>query len=169
MATRKKRRTETLKTDSAASVWRPSENMNATGPLLLDTHAWVWLLEGRRDKLSNDALTLINRVSTEGQLFVSDISFWEVANKAAKGRLLLTIDPVLWLDRAGEAPGLRHIALDRRTLVQSTRLQTESPADPADRMLIATAQLMLATLVTADVSIIACARATKSFTVCDIR
>jgi PIN domain nuclease of toxin-antitoxin system len=56
----------------------------------------------------------------------------------------------IWLQQAEQAPGIRFRALDRRVLLLSTRLSGSIHNDPADRMLIATAQLANVPLVTAD-------------------
>jgi PIN domain nuclease of toxin-antitoxin system len=52
-------------------------------------------------------------------------------------------------------------------LIQSTRLPGKPPVDPADRILIATAQLNGASLVTADKQILAYARRERSISVRD--
>jgi PIN domain nuclease of toxin-antitoxin system len=60
--------------------------------LLLDTHIWLWLLEGSRSHTASDLLPLLDRSGATSNLFVSDISYWEVAVKAAKGKLTLSVD-----------------------------------------------------------------------------
>lgn len=100
---------------------------------------------------------------------VSDISVWEVANKSAKGKLVLSLDPVIWLDKAASAPGIYNLPLDRRSLIQSVLLPGDPPGDPADRMLIATAQLTPSSLITCDEDIISYARVRGGLSVCDAR
>lgn len=113
--------------------------------------------------------SLVRRAAAGGNLYVSDISFWEVAVKTTKGKLAFSVDPVVWLTRAERAPGIAYVALDRSILIQSTRLPGAVHADPADRLLIATAQLRSMSLLTIDDAIIRYAAAEPGIPVCDGR
>lgn len=135
---------------SPAQLWREGDLKKYDGPLLLDTHIWVWYLEGDATKLAPGITALLDRAGKQSALFVSDISYWEVAVKAAKGKLTFSLDVPIWLKRAELAPGIRFLPLDRDTLLLSTRLQGAVHNDPADRMLIAAAKLHNVPLVTAD-------------------
>lgn len=152
-----------------SALWRASAQPRRSDALLLDTHAWVWTLDGHQGTMSVAALALVAAAAATGQLFVSDISFWEVSLKAATGRLALSLDPTLWLTQAARAPGIRAIALTREVLIQSTRLPGQPHGDPADRMLIAQAQLGGITLLTCDTAIIEYAAKQAGITVCDAR
>ncbi len=135
-------------------VWRPADLPEYAGPLLLDTHIWLWHLEGNQRLTSPELAVLLDRSGARSNLFVSDISYWEVAVKAAKGTLILSMDAAVWLQQAEQAPGIRFRAIDRPVLLLSTRLRGSAHNDPADRMLIASAQLANVPLVTADRHII---------------
>lgn len=152
-----------------SALWRAGDRPDYRGPLLLDTHVWVWLLEGDISRTSPAVLPIIQRAAADGNLFVSDISFWEVAVKAAKGKLVLSVDAPIWLTRAERAPGIAYVYLDRTILIQSTRLPGAPRGDPADRMLIATAQLRSLSLVTVDESIIDYASSLPGIPACDAR
>jgi PIN domain nuclease of toxin-antitoxin system len=136
--------------------------------LLLDTHVWVWYLENDRKRLSKKVTEHIAAAEAANEVFVSDISFWEVANKSTKEKIV-SMDAILWLQRAGEAPGLAYMPIERAALIQSTRLAGMAPRDPADRILIAIAQMNGATLVTADKGIIDYARETRAVSIYDAR
>jgi PIN domain nuclease of toxin-antitoxin system len=150
-------------------VWRPADLPEYAGPLLLDTHIWLWHLDGSREYTTSDLTPLLDRSGARSNLFVSDISYWEVAVKAAKGKLTLSIDVAIWLQRAEQAPGIRFRALDRPVLLLSTRLPGSVHNDPADRMLIATAQLTSIPLVTTDRLIIEYAETQPGTPVIDAR
>ena len=115
---------------SAAQLWRENDLKTYDGPLLLDTHIWIWYLEGDATKLAPGITALLDR--------------------AGKGKLTFSLDVTIWLKRAELAPGIRFLPLDRDTLLLSTRLQGTVHNDPADRMLIAAAKLHNVPLVTAD-------------------
>lgn len=155
--------------DSPSTVWRAGDLDDYAGPLLLDTHIWVWYLEGSAAAMDRKVVPLLERAGAAGQLRVSDISYWEVAVKTAKGKLALAVDAGIWLRRAEQAPGIRFHPLDRDTLLLSTRLAGAAHNDPADRMLIATAQLNGIPLVTADGLIVDYARARPGTPVVDAR
>ena len=137
--------------------------------MLLDTHIWLWYLEGAERELASAALELLRRANRAHQLFVSDVSVWEIGTKVAKGRLRLALDVSLWVARAERAPGVTFLPLDRPTLLLSTALPGEVHGDPADRMLIASAVLHRCALVTADRTIIGYARGAGPLTVIDAR
>jgi PIN domain nuclease of toxin-antitoxin system len=150
-------------------VWRPGDLAAYDGPLLLDTHVWIWHLEGDDTHFAPATRALLDRSSAHGRLLVCDISWWEVAVKAAKGKLTLTVDVAVWLQRAEQAPGLRFRPLTRPVLLQSTRLPGTAHNDPADRMLMAMAQLDGVPLVTNDRLIIEYAVAHPGTPVVDAR
>ena len=83
---------------------------------------------------------------TENELWLSPISTWEALTLNYKGKIRIKEDLSEWLARAVagvvEAPFTHEIALAAR--------QLEMHQDPADRILVATAQVLDLTLVTAD-------------------
>lgn len=153
----------------AASVATPAELLHYNGPLLLDTHIWVWHLEGETSRVAAGVVPLMERSSAAGGLWVLDISYWEVAMKSSKGQLAFSIDTSVWLKRAREAPDIRSLRLDPDILLVSTRLAGTAHSDPADCMLIAAAQLNSLPLVTVDRRIIDYAKANRGTPLVDAR
>ncbi len=140
-----------------------------SGPALLDTHVWIWYLDGAEGQISPATVDLLRRSVRGAGLLVSDISFWEVGNKVSKGKLTLSPAPSAWLSRAERRPGFSFLPLDRQVLVSSTQLPGALHGDSVDRMLIATAALAGVPLVTADRSILDYAAAEGRLSVCDAR
>ncbi len=151
------------------SLWRASKSPSRTDALLLDTHAWIWTLNAARAEMSEGAWTHIETAARERRLFVSDISFWEVSLKVSNGQLALPMNATLWLGQAAGAPGIQGLALTRDVLIQSTQLAGDPHPDPADRMLIAHAQVNNMSLLTCDARIIAYAARQPGVPVCDAR
>ena len=151
------------------SVWVPGELARYDGALLLDTHIWIWHLEGETSLMAPGVTELLDRAGAKAALHVCDISAWEVAVKARKGKLHFSVDPMIWLRRAERAPGIRGLPLDREILLASTMLPGEMHNDPADRMLLAAAKLNNLPLVTADASIVEYAKANPGTPVVDAR
>jgi PIN domain nuclease of toxin-antitoxin system len=134
----------------------PSERADV---LLLDTHVWIWLVEGLAEQFGRVALRRIQDASARGWLRVSVISVWEVAMLHSKGRVrcLPTVDE--WVDKNLRAPGLQLSDLTPQIAVNSSRLSNLRHGDPADRIIIATAQQLPATVVTRDRAMLQYARA----------
>lgn len=117
--------------------------------VLLDTHALVWLLAGN-ERLGVRSRKVIEEAAEEGGLYLSAISPWEIAMLVSKGRLMLAQDVGEWIQAALALPGIRLEPLSPEVAVASTRLPGALHPDPADRIIVATARRLEATLVTAD-------------------
>ena len=72
----------------------------------------------------------------------------------AKGRLHLALEVGTWVDRALALPGVALLPVEPAIAVDSVRLPGEFHADPADRLIAATARHWPATLLTADQAIL---------------
>ena len=118
-------------------------------PLLLDTHAVVWLMEGN-PRLRGQVRERIDEAAREGQVYISAITIWEVAVLVSKKRLVLGKEVQLWTDDVLAMPGFRLLPLAPAIAIDSTRLPWEMHPDPADRILAASARYLGATLITAD-------------------
>lgn len=135
---------------------------------LLDTHAWLWMVGNERQRANPTAWEEIDRATLTNSLGVSEISFWEIAVKAASGRLELTKDPVVWLREAAATPGIGIMEVTRETLVKSALLEMEH-RDPADRILVATAIRYGMRLATADARILRYAKKNPLLRTLDMR
>jgi PIN domain nuclease of toxin-antitoxin system len=151
------------------AAWRAGDYPRFAGPALIDTHIWLWYLDGAREEMAADALAMLRRAVTGDGLIISDMSVWEVGTKAAKGRLALAPSVDAWIDRAATRPGFRFASLDRPTLLASTQLPGAIHGDPVDRILIAAAAGAGIPLVTADRAIVDYANAARVVSVCDAR
>jgi PIN domain nuclease of toxin-antitoxin system len=117
--------------------------------LLLDTHVLIWLTDGDR-QLGAQAKEALRLAYREDRALISAITPWEIALLVRKGRLKLGRDVLDWVHTALDVPGVHLAALELEIAVESTRLPWEAHGDPADRILVATARHLGATLVTAD-------------------
>jgi PIN domain nuclease of toxin-antitoxin system len=123
-------------------------------PLLLDTHAAVWFFENV--PVARAATEAINAVSRDGApLLVSPISAWEIGQLASRGRIDLSAPPLRWFRGLLAVPGVQLADLTPDILIAASFLPGTPPRDPMDRILIATARELAATLVTRDRAIIA--------------
>lgn len=121
--------------------------------VVLDTHVVVWLVNG--DPLSQEALAAIDSAADTNDVLISAITLWEIGMLVAKNRLVFTSDVQEWVDRVLALRGVTLAPLDPAIAIASTRLPGEVHGDPADRIIIATARGLQATLITADATILA--------------
>ena len=116
---------------------------------LLDTCAAIWIMNG--DPLRDLAATeLPQALERNGRLVISPITAWELATLVAKKKILLTLRPEVWFSKLCDLPGVTLVDMPPSVLIASTSLPGKTPADPADRILIATAREFDYTLVTRD-------------------
>ncbi|MEA3232396.1 MAG: type II toxin-antitoxin system VapC family toxin [Thermodesulfobacteriota bacterium] len=120
--------------------------------ILLDTHALVWLDEGNK-RIGRRTLDIVNEELSCGTLAVSAITFWETAMLVEKGRLDINIELSAWRKTLFES-GLKEIPLNGAMGIRAGSMNNFQ-GDPADRMIVATALEISATLVTADKKILA--------------
>lgn len=117
--------------------------------LLLDTHALIWSVE-ENPRLDSKIKGILDEAARQNRIAVSAITPWEIGLLVSKGRLQLGSDVMQWIREALSKPGVRLAPLEPEIAVASTRLPFEMHPDPADRILVATARHLGATLVTAD-------------------
>ena len=122
--------------------------------LLLDTHCWLWAQLGLIQSLSRAALAAIRNAESEGSLLVSVISVWELAALEKRGRVALPMNVRTWIQEALSKPGVSVAPLTPEIAIESVHLPGEMHGDPADRMLVATARVLGATLLTKDARLI---------------
>ncbi len=117
-----------------------------TSPVcVLDTHAWIWWIAAP-DKLSPRARGAIDAAT---ELVVPAICCWEVAMLVAKRRLELDRDVLVWIRQALAQPRIELHALSPDASVRAASLQS-AHRDPADRMILATALVSRAPLISKD-------------------
>ena len=118
-------------------------------PLLLDTHAAIWIT--RNERLSPRAAEAMNAAhQAAGAVSVSAITAWEVGLLVSRNRLNLLMTPQRWFARLLNVPGMRLAELSPDILIASSFLPGNPPRDPADRIILATARDLGATLITRD-------------------
>jgi PIN domain nuclease of toxin-antitoxin system len=117
--------------------------------LLLDTHVWVWFMLANAE-LAVSGRNAINRAAASGQLRIAAISVWEAALLASRGRVVLGRPLTQWITAAVSAPGLTIEPLLPQVAVEACSLPEAFHRDPADRLIVATARVTNATLMTRD-------------------
>ena len=116
---------------------------------LLDTHVLIrWLND--RSQLSSRQRQVIGAADDNSPLLLSDISLWEVATLHSLGRIRLSIPLREWLEKAVAPPLVRRLGISPAIAAEMAALPDWFHRDPADRILVATARTLGATLLTQD-------------------
>jgi PIN domain nuclease of toxin-antitoxin system len=115
--------------------------------ILLDTHIWVWWVQG--DNLLTAQYQALLQAHQSDGLGVSLHSCWEIAKLVEYGRLILPCSLEEWFATAMDYPGIQLLDLTLDIIIESTRL-TGFHKDPADQIIVATARVLGLPLLTAD-------------------
>ena len=116
--------------------------------IVLDTHTWIWLASepARLGRRGRTAIEAADRVG------VPAVCLFEVAAAISRGRITLDRAPLDWIEQALALPRVELLPLSPAVAVRATQLGAFH-GDPADRLIVATAILNGATLVTKDQNI----------------
>jgi PIN domain nuclease of toxin-antitoxin system len=122
-------------------------SMSKAPRYLLDTHVFIWLMQGdspfkQRPQLEAAAMT--------GGLFVSAMTCWEISMLSARERIHLDMPCQEWLEQALNAPGVSLLELSLPIAVEANFLPGEFHGDPVDRILVASARVENLVLATRD-------------------
>ncbi len=132
--------------------------MNPAPRLLLDTHFWIWTLQGETNRISSSVAAMLNAAAEEDRLLVHTISVWEVGMLVQKRRITFDRPVRHWIDEALHMPGVRVAEFTPEIAMEAALLDAPELTDPVDRILVAAAQAIGATLVTQDRKIVDWAR-----------
>lgn len=115
--------------------------------VLLDSHVFLWWVSEGGRQLTAKAVELIEDPGTE--VYVSAVTGYEVASKAARGRLELPAPAETYVPNRMRRHGFLGLAIDLPHAVQAGTLPPIH-RDPWDRILVAQAQIEAMPIVTAD-------------------
>ncbi len=116
---------------------------------LLDTHTFLWW------NMDDPQLSIIAKeIIADGnnEIFLSAATAWEIAIKAARGRLALPEDPTRYISNRLSLHGFQALPIQIQHAAQVYKLPMHH-ADPFDRLLIAQSQLESMPLITVDANI----------------
>jgi PIN domain nuclease of toxin-antitoxin system len=119
--------------------------------IVLDTHVVLWWGNQSRE-LSSAAAAAIDgeRAHETGCILLSAISAWEIAMLVRANRLDLATDVDTWINTLSELPQVQSVPVNNAVAIQSVMLPGDFHKDPVDRIIVATARVASATLLSAD-------------------
>ena len=68
--------------------------------LILDTHIWIWLVNGDEEIKKTSFLVEINDAAQKNLIKIPAICAWEVSMLAAKNRITLSGNTLDWINQA---------------------------------------------------------------------
>ena len=114
---------------------------------LLDTHTFLWAYADQR-RLSASATDILT--NPDNEIFISAVSFWEIALKASIGKLKLVGEQRPDLIGVAEELGFKTLSLTVEEAATYDKLKEGTHFDPFDRMLIWQAISQELTVISAD-------------------
>ncbi|MHA4868277.1 type II toxin-antitoxin system VapC family toxin [Duganella sp. PWIR1] len=120
--------------------------------IILDTHALIWWFNND-PQLSASAKRAIETEQKSGLIGISSFSCWEIALLVSRGKICLPDDIRVWLSAIETLSNVRFIPVDNEIGVASVYLPGGLNNDPADRIIVATAMVSRAPIVTTDARI----------------
>jgi PIN domain nuclease of toxin-antitoxin system len=113
--------------------------------ILLDTHVFLWL-QVQPERLGDHLAAVAD---TANERLLSAASSWEIAIKHGLGRLSLPEPPARWVPERMRAVGAMPLAVEHTHALAVADLPVHH-RDPFDRLLVAQARALGASLLTAD-------------------
>jgi PIN domain nuclease of toxin-antitoxin system len=123
-------------------------------PLMLDTHVWLWFTEGSGEIKADLRKRVANQLK-DGAVLIPTICVWEIGMLCQKKRLNLSKPIEDWVKHVLSQPGVSFVPLSQEIALEATNLPGEFHRDPADCIIVATARVEGASLLTRDRRIIA--------------
>lgn len=114
--------------------------------LLLDSHILLWLAWDKKDKLSAQAIDLLNDMHNE--LYISVATFWEISIKSSLGKPDFNVDVEALMAGARQI-GCKILPIELEHIIQLNQLNPIHK-DPFDRILLAQAEREKLYFLTAD-------------------
>jgi len=114
--------------------------------IILDTHVWLWWINRDENSLKPAWVKMIEQVDNVG---VSAISCFEVAWLAGHGRITIDLTLGEWFAKALAGSDITLVPLTPEVAERAVALP-EHHSDPQDRIIIATALIHEAHLLSAD-------------------
>lgn len=116
---------------------------------LLDTHAWVWWIDGD-PRLTRSTKDFLDALPIDRRPYLADISLWEVTMLVERRRLTFRVPLAEWLEAAAHPRSVRLLRLTPVIAAETAALPKTFHRDPADRIIVATCRTMELPLVTRD-------------------
>jgi PIN domain nuclease of toxin-antitoxin system len=113
---------------------------------LLDTHVWIWVMDGDTRGVGPRTRRRLQRAVAEESIHISIASVFEIAALHASGRLRLSLPVDRWIDQAVTGLRARLVDISLAVALDAARTARAVLPDPMDRFIVATARHVDATV-----------------------
>ena len=120
---------------------------------ILDTHAWLWWLDGTGALTAKERRELESLVDVGTRPFVCSISLWEMACLVDLGRVALREGFDAWIEIAAAPGTVVVVDVVADIAKELMRLPRSFHRDPADRLIVASARALGLPVLTHDTGI----------------
>ncbi len=117
--------------------------------ITLDTHVIIWDAL-KPEKISRRARRMIDQANEVGEIFIADISLWEIAMLMHKNRLVIDTSFTEFIQLIRAANQYTFASISPEIADLSVSIGSSLNLDPADRLICATSIVKGAPLITAD-------------------
>ena len=118
--------------------------------LVLDTHVWVWSVDGDARRIGRRTRQMLLRAESRAAIRVSPVAVFELAALHTLGRVRLARSLDQWVRDALDTAGVRIAELTPAITLDAGAIPRAALADPLDRLLVATARQLDALFLTSD-------------------
>ncbi|NTV53034.1 MAG: type II toxin-antitoxin system VapC family toxin [Candidatus Firestonebacteria bacterium] len=118
--------------------------------IILDTHIWLWLMEGEERLVRTHKLPALEQAAANSRLIISVMTIWEISMLDVKKRIRLPMPIDAWVKEAISKTKVLVDQISLEVAIDSNNLPGDFHGDPADRLIVSTARLLDARLATAD-------------------
>ena len=119
---------------------------------LFDTHAWYWSVT-EPGKLPPVARRLLRSSAAAEPIGLSAISIWEFCKLVEKGRVEIRLPLLDWIKASIDPAFIELVPLSPKIAAASVQLPGKFQRDPADQIIVASARVANAVLITKDRSL----------------
>jgi len=112
-----------------------------SGRPLLDTHTWIWWLNGD-SRLNARVRSALDALPGDARPYLSAISLWEVAMLVDRNRIAFVTPLVQWLREACASTVVELVPLTADVAADTAALPDSFHRDPADRIIVATGRIL---------------------------
>lgn len=137
--------------------------------LLLDTHVWLWSVEGDARRVGRRARRLLLTAEGREAIRISPVTIFELTALHTLGRVQLARSLEQWVRDSLEEASVRMAELTPAIALDAGSIPRTVLADPLDRLLVATARHLDAIFLTGDARILEYAAKTGALRVHDVR
>lgn len=120
---------------------------------VLDTHIFFWWVTGAKLEPAQRKI-LQSPLIRDEPFYIPSIALWEIAMAYERKRLQLDIPLSEWLGKAAAIPHINCYPITPAITAETAMLPSWFHRDPADRLIVATARVLGAKLLTSDERII---------------